>query len=528
MEYQILALKWRPQSFDEIVGQDDIVKRLTNFILNNRVPQAFLFSGPHGVGKTSTARILAKSLNCKEGPTIKPCQKCSNCIEITESRNLDVIEIDGASNRGIDEIRALRENVKFPPTNSRYKIYIIDEVHMLTIEAFNALLKTLEEPPSFVKFIFATTQPHKILPTILSRCQRFCFKRIAASEIIKQLKRILYSQNIEIEEKLLFSIARASQGSLRDAESTLDQLISFKKDKISLEDVMAVLGVIDIEILFSITDRIISKDPKGIMRLLNKAMQEGKDLGEILSGLIEHFRNLLVVKVFKDDFSLLDLPLEICKRLQQQSLAFSIEEIMYFFNSLVNIKDMVKRIDSIIIPLEVGLIKLSQEKKEFSNGDIKDKEINNSSVVKEGIEEKKDISVKREIVKIKESKNEDPFHLVNNSISIEEIKNRWPEIIEALKKIKMSVASYLNEGTIQDFKDSILVISFAKNNSFHKEILEQKHNKVLLEKVIEDIFKTKIRLNFILSKEEVSHEENQSFIKSIIETFNARPINRDL
>ena len=534
MNYRTYSLKWRPQSFDEVIGQDEIIKVLKNQILYNRLVNAYLFSGPHGVGKTSTARILAKSLNCQQGPTIKPCQKCSNCIEITESRSLDVIEIDGASNRGIDEIRALRENVKFSPTKSRFKIYIIDEVHMLTTEAFNALLKTLEEPPPFVKFIFATTQPHKVIPTILSRCQRFNFKRLSLNKIIEQLKKIVTEEKIEISEEILVSVARASQGSLRDAESILDQLISFKREKLSVEDVMSVLGVIDVDILFSLTDRIIQKDPQGVIKFLNKIMQEGKDLGVVLNNLIEHFRNLLVAKISKEDFSLLDLPLEVCQRLYQQSQAFNTDEILNFFNALVNIQETSKKVDSLSIPLEVGLIKLCQLKTKTTKDAIKYTDIKNIEPSEERVMNKETDNVKDNNVKdnnASESSSVNPSQEDTSvrSISIEQIKQRWSEIIEAIQKIKIYVANYLSEGLIQEIKDNVLVISFPKNNNLHKEMLERKENKLLIEKTIEDIFKTKIKLNLVLSKEELSpkSKEENPLVKSIIETFNARPINRE-
>ncbi len=230
MSYIVFALKWRPKNFDEIIGQDAIVATLKNAIQKDRLAHAYLFSGPRGVGKTSAARILAKALNCKDGPTVNPCSTCPACKDIAQGRSFDVIEIDGASNRGIDEIRTLRENVKFAPAQGKYKIYIIDEVHQITAEGFNALLKTLEEPPPFVKFIFATTHPHKVIPTILSRCQRLDFRRISVMEIIAQLEKIAQAEKINIDKKVLFAIAKSSDGSLRDAESILDQLIAFTKD----------------------------------------------------------------------------------------------------------------------------------------------------------------------------------------------------------------------------------------------------------------------------------------------------------
>ena len=244
MSYIAFARKWRPKNLDEIIGQEHVVSVLKNSIKQNRLAHAYLFTGSRGVGKTSCARILAKSINCAKGPTLKPCEECSSCCEIPQGRSLDVIEIDGASNRGIDEIRTLRENVKFAPTAGKHKIYIIDEVHMLTTEAFNALLKTLEEPPEHVKFIFATTQPNKIISTILSRCQRFDFRLIPTLTIIEKLEKIAKEEHLKIDKQALFAIAKASGGSMRDAETILDQLSSVSSAKINAQDVSSMLGAV--------------------------------------------------------------------------------------------------------------------------------------------------------------------------------------------------------------------------------------------------------------------------------------------
>jgi len=336
MPYTVFALKWRPQNFDEIIGQNHIVLTLKSALQKGRLAHAYLFSGPRGVGKTSTARILAKALNCKNGPTTEPCGKCASCLEIAQSRSLDVIEIDGASNTGVDDVRALRENVKFSPTTGKFKIYIIDEVHMLSTAAFNALLKTLEEPPEFVKFIFATTHPDKIPSTVLSRCQRLDFRRVTIMEIVKQLEKITEAENIKVDKEVLFTIAKASDGALRDAESILDQLAVFSKAAISLKDVLSVLGLVEQEMLFEITEKIIHKDSLGALKLLNDLIDQGKDIAIFLNNLIEHFRNLMVAKITKADQKLIDLPQETCDKLLKQSQAFSLEELFITFNTLVN------------------------------------------------------------------------------------------------------------------------------------------------------------------------------------------------
>ncbi len=514
MSYQIFALKWRPQNFDEIIGQEHITTTLKNAILKNRLANAYLFAGPHGVGKTSTARILSKGLNCKNGLTINPCQKCPSCIEISQSRSLDVIEIDGASNRGIDEIRTLREHVKFAPALSRYKVYIIDEVHMLTSEAFNALLKTLEEPPEFVKFIFATTQPHKVLPTVLSRCQRFNFKRITSMEISGQLKRIIKNEKIDIQDDVIFAIAKASAGSLRDAESILDQLISFSKDKLSINDVSCVLGLIKEDMLFDITNKIIRKDSKAAIELLTKIIDEGQDPAILLMNLIEHFRNLMVAKVSNADQILIDLPAEACQRLYQQCQAFSLQEIMHLFNILVNTQEMAKRLNSVQIPLEINLIKLSQEKVGPSFPE---------QIKKQNKSEPQPLPPKQEIKSQDPPENNTKTNIPNN---LDNIKEHWQEIIDSLKKIKMSVATYLEGGLPVKLENNILTVAFPKNYSFHKEFLEKKENKFIIEKAIGDLFKTKIRLNLILSKEEIPKDktENSPLFKSVLNVFNAKPL----
>ncbi|MBM3250480.1 MAG: DNA polymerase III subunit gamma/tau [Candidatus Omnitrophica bacterium] len=521
MSYTVFALKWRPKSFDEVIGQNHITSTLKGALQNNRLAHAFLFSGPRGVGKTSTARILAKALNCKAGPTQDPCQKCPSCIEISEGRSLDVIEIDGASNRGIDEIRVLRENVKFAPASGKYKVYIIDEVHMLTTEAFNALLKTLEEPPEFVKFIFATTQPQKVIPTILSRCHRFDFRRITAMEIARQLERIVNAEKLKVDKDVLFAIARSSDGSMRDAESVLDQLISFSrgKEKVSLKDVVSVLGVVEQEALFEIADKIAQKDAKAVLALFNSVIDNGKDISVFLNNLIEHFRNLMVVKVAGQNNQLVDFPQEICDRLSGQSQVFSLEEIFSAFNTLVGAQEMGKRLDSLRIPLEIGLVKLAHDKKG-----------------------ERVVPVKEQVktppkAQVKESAPEPPVEAdpkvdppePDPAVSLDKIIGIWQNVIDALSKVKMSVATYLNEGEPLSILGNTLTISFAKNYSLHKEALEEKANCALIEKTFSEMLSAKLRINFILSAEEKQKEirQDSAFIKSALDVFGGRVIKEE-
>jgi DNA polymerase-3 subunit gamma/tau len=307
MSYQVIARKYRPQRFSEVVGQEHVTQTLANAISQSRIAHAYLFVGPRGTGKTTVARIFAKCLNCTGGPSVNFPDDDPKCREITEGRSLDVLEIDGASNRGIEEIRELRETVKYSPASSKFKIYIIDEVHMLTKEAFNALLKTLEEPPAHVKFMFATTEPEKVLPTILSRCQRFDLRRIPASLIVKHLGEIATKESVNIDEAALYAIARGAEGGMRDAESTLDQLISFCGSKIQESDVLSMFGLAARAQLLSLADCIIQGKPSEVLRELNELAKNGKDLARLLSDLLSHFRNLMMFQVSKGDLSLIDV-----------------------------------------------------------------------------------------------------------------------------------------------------------------------------------------------------------------------------
>jgi DNA polymerase III subunit gamma/tau len=299
-EYIVTARKWRPTLFEDVVGQDHVTHTLRNALQSERIAHAYLFSGPRGVGKTTTARLLAKAVNCLHPSDLNPDNTCENCIEITEGRSFDVLEIDGASNRGVEEIRNLRDSVRYTPTKGRYKVYIIDEVHMLTKEAFNALLKTLEEPPSHIIFIFATTEIHKVPATILSRCQRFDFRRIPTHQIADNLRMIATQEGIELDEEALLLIARKGEGSLRDAQSFFDQVIALCGKSVTHARILEALNVVDQELYFRMTDVMRTVDAHGAIALVDLLMTRGYDLREFVAGLQEHFRNILVVKATGD------------------------------------------------------------------------------------------------------------------------------------------------------------------------------------------------------------------------------------
>jgi len=297
MAFVVTARKWRPKKFSEVVGQEHVTNTLKNAIKENRIAHAYLFTGPRGVGKTTTARLLAKALNCNNPINQEPCNECETCKSIQNSQSLDIIEIDGASNRGIDEIRTLRESVKYAPTKSKYKIYIIDEVHMLTRESFNAFLKTLEEPPEHTIFIFATTDVHKVPLTIISRCQRYDFRRIQLDTIKETLAKIAAAEKIEIDDTTLTIISKKADGALRDAESYFDQIVSYCEGKITHETVTQMLNLIDEEIYFKITDAVLEKNYKAVFEVSNTLYENGWDFVDFMDGLVEHFRNILTVVV---------------------------------------------------------------------------------------------------------------------------------------------------------------------------------------------------------------------------------------
>lgn len=360
MSYQVIARKYRPQRFADVVGQEHVTQTLSNAIRQKRIAHAYLFVGPRGTGKTTLARIFAKCLNCTDGPNVDFPADDPRCQEIAEGRSLDVLEIDGASNRGIEEVRELRETVKYAPATSRFKIYIIDEVHMLTKEAFNALLKTLEEPPAHVKFMFATTEPDKVLATILSRCQRFDLRRIPAALIVRHLAEIAKLENVTIDEPALHSLARGADGGMRDAQSALDQLISFCGDHIVEDDVLSMFGLTGRAQLFTLAGTLLAGDSPGVLRHLNQLAAKGKDLSRLLSDLLNHFRNLLLFQISQGDLSLLDVAEAESAALAEQSRLLNTDALTRIVDLLSEHEGRLRDAASKRILVEMALLKAIQ------------------------------------------------------------------------------------------------------------------------------------------------------------------------
>ncbi|MEE4265579.1 MAG: DNA polymerase III subunit gamma/tau [Desulfobacteraceae bacterium] len=366
MSYLVLARKYRPQAFDEVIEQVHITRTLTNAISSGRVAHAILFSGPRGTGKTTVARILAKAMNCKQGPTPEPCNSCRSCHEITAGHAADVFEIDGASNNSVDQIRELRENIKYMPAHSPYKIYIIDEVHMLSTAAFNALLKTLEEPPSHVMFMFATTEPQKIPITILSRCQRYDFRRIGLDPISSHMASLCRREGFEIAEESLGLIAREAGGSMRDALSLLDQLMTCAQGPVTHEQVLDILGVIDRKIIFDLASSILTADIRVVIDLLDDAYDRGHDLKKLYADLLEHFRNLLVVAMGNRIEKLVDLPAGELEQLVAQAKPVSAGILNHILDMLFKAEASIRLSPQPKLALEMTLIRLQQTKPALS------------------------------------------------------------------------------------------------------------------------------------------------------------------
>ena len=362
MSYLVLARKYRPQIFEEVVAQDHVTRTLTNAIAAGRVAHAILFAGPRGTGKTTVARILAKAMNCKDGPSATPCNRCRSCQEITSGSATDVFEIDGASNNSVDQVRDLRDNIKYMPAHSRYKIYIIDEVHMLSTQAFNALLKTLEEPPSHVMFMFATTEPHKIPVTILSRCQRHDFRRISLKALLAQMGVICEREGFRVDSASLELMAREAGGSMRDALSLLDQVMACATGEITHEQVLDILGVVDRKVISDLSEAILAGDLAAVFEIVDEVYRRGHEIKTFYSQVLEYFRNLLIAKMGKQMEKLLDLPAHEMQQLTKQAAHVSEFQLQQVFDLLFKEEASIRFATQPKLALELAMIRLLQAK----------------------------------------------------------------------------------------------------------------------------------------------------------------------
>ena len=532
MEHQSLYRKWRPQTFEDIIGQKHITQTLINAISLNRISHAYIFSGPRGVGKTTTARILAKSLNCEKGPTPHPCNKCERCIRITNGYSMDVMEIDGASNNGVDSIRELRNKVNFAPAEGRYKIYIIDEVHMLSQGAFNALLKTLEEPPLHVIFIFATTDPHKIPSTILSRCQWFNFRRISLADIVAKLKRIVKDEKLNIDDKTLNIIARSSTGSMRDAESALDQIIAYCGKDITSQSVREVLGIIEEEVFYEFLEAIIKNDTLKGIEIINRTSDLGEDASQFIKNLMEYVHNLSLAKVCqKEILNLKGIFTEDRERLVKQSKTIELEKLFNIVNYLAEAERKMRYTRHPWILLEMLVIKFTVGEnyslKEV--GEEKDKYFLDFSTKKDVSGSGKKNAVTREEVPPKKKIQDKVKTKEDSSIQAKEISTdldfnqAWTTILNKIKKTKMAVYSFIIANNLITIENNKLIIGFNKEYTFHKESLEKQNNKILLQELIKEETGRLLAIECIIndnSKEDSFLEAEQENKKKVAKTRN--------
>jgi len=484
MTYIVLARRWRPQQFNELIGQEHVSKTLANAIETGRIAHSYIFAGPRGIGKTTTARILAKALNCEKGPTSTPCDTCSPCQSIIKGTSLDVLEIDGASNRGIDEIRNLRENIRFTPSQGKYRIYIIDEVHMLTKEAFNALLKTLEEPPKHAIFIFATTEIFRVPATILSRCQRFDFKRIAIKTIIDQLQRICTAENITIEADALLQIAKKAEGSMRDAQSILDQIISYSGENISAAQVSTALGIISQELYFKFTEKIKQRDNNALLLLCQQVNSEGYDLGEFLAGFEEHFRNLLVAKSLQN-MDLIHVPEHFHQQYLQEGQSFDASDLLMYLQIIGEIQREIKYSLQPYLKFELGILKMAQSPASL---DI-EKLLAKLDLLKKKADQPQSVIPDIPPVKAISAQAEEP---VSFNFSLDGIQQVWPHLVDKFRQTKVNLGNALELGTPDKLENSVLTIRYDTVDSFHHTWLNK--NKKHVEDALQDIFKKSVHI----------------------------------
>ncbi len=556
MSYQVTARKWRPMVFDDVIGQTHVSDTLRNALAQNRLAHAFIFSGTRGCGKTTTARILARAVNCLTPKNFEPCNECEVCKEIIDGRSLDVIEIDGASNRGVDEIRNLRESVRYAPTRGKKKVYIIDEVHMLTKEAFNALLKTLEEPPPHVLFIFATTELHKVPATILSRCQRYDFRRIGLEEIVGRLKFIAGQEQVHIDADSLLIIAKKGDGSMRDAQSIFDQVISFCGMSITAKQVGDALNIVDQELFFRVSDILRNKDTKAGLDLVQEVVKSGYDIKEFVSGMTEHFRNMLIVKTTNSTHLIEESEVH-RKRYAADSPAFVLNDLLRFIKVATDAENAFRFSSQPRFKLEVMMVQLTKmeqsvkiddlllqidevKKKLHSEGNssngmnsfsrqsspmIESREVFEApveytvspaahqpqSTPAVHVSQSPNVSAAKQKFAVQENqprytfvapvkkneeeqKTETPAVSQNINISLSEIQQQWNTIVDEMRKKKISVGTILGETSPLDLVNGTLRI--ACGDEFHQGTLYR--NKEILSETINSIVNARIRIEPIL------------------------------
>ncbi|MDP2645631.1 MAG: DNA polymerase III subunit gamma/tau [Desulfobacterales bacterium] len=489
MSYLVFARKYRPQTFDQVVQQDHVTRTLKNAISSKRVAHAILFSGPRGTGKTTVARILAKAMNCRDGPAPVPCNQCQSCREVTSGGAADVFEIDGASNNSVDQIRQLRENIKYMPAHSPYKIYIIDEVHMLSSAAFNALLKTLEEPPAHILFMFATTEVHKIPVTVLSRCQRHEFRRIDISSLAGQMKMICSKEGVEVADESLWLMAREAGGSMRDALSLLDQVTSSAESMITQEHVLNILGIIDRKMIFDISRAIFGHNIPMTLEILDQVFSRGIDMKKLYGDLLEHFRNLLIVKMGKTVAGLVDVPAHEIDMMRAQVQDIPITFLHQIFNTLFQEEPLLRFSPQAKLALEMVFIKLDQI---------------NPALPIDTLIEKLD-GLRKELMGNRAKGADRPQPEPQNDRE-EAPGVVWEKILGRISENHPSLAAYLNQSSLTGISDNRLEIEVT-GNEFNLNMLRKDKNLEILKKIFSDFFGREMELVLTANMNRTNHHQ---------------------
>ena len=527
--HKALYRAYRPQNFEDVVGQEHIIRTLKNQIENNNVGHAYLFSGTRGTGKTSTAKIFARAVNCENSTNQEPCNECEVCKDILNDNIMDVVEIDAASNNSVDDIRELRENVKYSPTKAKYKVYIIDEVHMLSQGAFNALLKTLEEPPSYIIFILATTEPHKIPATILSRCQRFDFKRVTVKDMTARMQKICNEENIVVEDKALNLVARNSQGALRDALSILDQCISFGDNKIEYKDVVELLGTVNVEQLFELAKCIIEQDTRQSLQILNEFVIWGKDIRNLINDLIDHFRNLMICKVSNDLDEVIALPEETIDQLREQSKTVNNNDLIRILNILSETQDNIRIASNPRVVAEITMMKIAQPMFDESKEALIKRIENLEKVIESG-----NITVTNVSVPVSNGTIESNETKVEESVEYEQVRsedvsiieNAWKNILKSIRADK-NMPVYALLGDVKDFNvyDSKLYLIFDDNYGFAKTRLSSPDTIEYIQNKIREVINRSFNVSIYLKSEvkdidleikKASSDKGEEILKNIV------------
>ena len=495
MSYQVFARKYRPQTFDDLVGQEHVVRTLKNAVEQNRLAHAYLFVGPRGIGKTSSARILAKALNCEKGPTISPCGVCDSCREIAAGNSLDVLELDAASNRGIDDVRELRDNVRYAPTRGRYKIYIIDEVHMLTKEAANALLKTLEEPPEHVIFCLATTEPEKLPITILSRCQRFDLHRIPTNLIAEHLQFIARQEKVTLEPAAAHAIARGADGGLRDAESMLDQLVAFCGEKIAESDVLNVFGFTSEQTVAAFTEKVLRGNTSGALAALDEQAAAGKEMMKLMSDLIAHLRDLLVYKVKPEALSDETAP-ELQASLGEEASLVETGRLLELIEQFAEAEGRMKWAPNKKLHFEVAVIKAIQTLGQVTLDEV----IENLAALRGG--EASVSSVAKTLAPPKSATSPAPVvSAPASSAAPADMAETWPKLVQQVYKRRPLIRDWINAARFLGVQGREVLVGFAPEEKLMMESLARPTNRSFLEGLLKELTGSEWTLKLKIAKD---------------------------